>query len=72
MEKLEKVSSNDKYRQPPLKKRYVIMFLIAFIVLVCGFLVLSIMSFIPRSSYGDPGYDDYLNLMLLKVLFPNI
>ena len=58
-----KISSNDQYRQPLLKKGYVKISLIAFIVLICGFIVISVMSFISRPSYSDPGYEDYLNLV---------
>ncbi|MHA2289116.1 MAG: hypothetical protein ACXABG_10050 [Promethearchaeota archaeon] len=57
------VTSSDQARQPLLKKRYLKIFLTAFIVLVCGFAVISIASFIPRPSLYDPAYEIYQYLM---------
>ena len=54
---------NDQDRQTVLKRGYVKIFLTAFIVLFCGFVVISIVSFIPRPSYSDPDYGDYQNLI---------
>lgn len=56
-------TSNDQDRQAVLKRGYIKIFLTAFIVLFCGFVVISIASFIPRPSYSDPDYGDYQNLM---------
>jgi len=58
-----KSNLNDQDRQTVLKRGYVKIFLTAFIVLFCGFVVISIVSFIPRPSYSDPDYEDYQNLM---------
>lgn len=66
MNQIEEVTSGDRYHQPLLKKWYVIMFLFAFAVLIFGFIVISLMSFIPRPSYSDPGYEDYQNLVRMS------
>ena len=58
-----KSSLNNQDRQTVLKRGYVKIFLTAFIVLFCGFVVISIVSFIPRPSYSDPDYGDYQNLI---------
>ena len=58
-----KSSLNDQDRQTVLKRGYVKIFITAFIILFCGFVVISIASFIPRPSYSDPDYGDYQNLI---------
>lgn len=54
---------NDQSRHPLLKKVYMKIFLTAFIILGCGFVVISITSFIPRPSLYDPEYEIYQYLM---------
>ena len=58
-----KSSLNNQDRQTVLKRGYVKIFITAFIILFCGFVVISIASFIPRPSYSDPDYGDYQNLI---------
>ena len=58
-----KSNLNDQDRETVLKRGYVKIFLTAFIVLFCGFVVISVVSFIPRPSYSDPDYGDYQNLI---------
>jgi uncharacterized membrane protein (DUF485 family) len=60
---MEKTSNNERHRRLLLKRGYIIIFLIAFIVLICGFVVISIALFAPRPSYGDPNYAGYQTLM---------
>jgi len=52
-----------------LKKGYVKIFTFSIILLIAGNVLLAILDFIPEVEGGDPGYEDYLLLMLrLNVL----
>lgn len=57
-------TTDEQYREPLLKKAYIKIFISAFCILICGFVIISIVSLIPRPSFGDPNYSDYQNLML--------
>ena len=54
---------DEQHREPFLKKTYIKIFICAFCVLGCGLVLISIVSLIPRPSYGDPGYSNYLKVM---------
>lgn len=58
------------------KKVYVIVFLLGTISLVTGLVLTSLDGFIPNVNFGDPGYEEYLNLIsnlgTLSTLFMNL
>lgn len=59
-----------------LKKGYVIIFILGIISLLTGFVSTSVVGFIPRVNHGDPGYEEYINLInnlgTLSTLFLNL
>jgi len=59
-----------------LKKGYVIFFILGIISLLTGFVLTSVVGFIPSVSWGDSGYDEYIdlitNLGTLSTLFQNL
>lgn len=59
-----------------LKKGYVIIFILGIISLLTGFVLVSIVGFIPSVSWGDPGYEEYIDLIMnlgtLSTLFQNL
>lgn len=58
------------------KKGYVIIFILGIISLLTGFVLTSLVGFIPHVSGGDPGYKEYIdlitNLGTLSTLFLNL
>ncbi|MFW9970932.1 MAG: hypothetical protein ACFFDF_12110 [Candidatus Odinarchaeota archaeon] len=58
------------------KKKYAIIFILGIILLLTGFVLASVGSFIPPVNYGDPGYEDYIelisNLQTFTTLFLNL
>ena len=58
------------------KKGYVIIFILGIISLLTGFVLASVVGFIPSVSWGDPGYEEYIdlitNLGTLSTLFLNL
>ena len=58
------------------KKGYVITFFLGIIFLLTGFVFTSIVGFTPRLNYGDPGYEEYIDLIVnlgtLSTLFINL
>ena len=58
------------------KNRYVIIFLLGVASLLTGFVLASTNGFIPRVDYGDPGYEEYIdliaNLGTFSTLFLNL
>ena len=59
-----------------LKKGYVIIFILGIASLLTGFVLASVVGFIPSVKFGDPGYEEYIdlitNLGTLSTLFQNI
>ncbi len=59
-----------------LKKGYVIIFILGVISLLTGFVLTSVVGFIPKINHGDPGYEEYIdlitNLGTLSTLFLNL
>ena len=59
-----------------LKKGYVIIFILGIISLLTGFVLTSVVGFIPSVSWGDPGFYEYIdlitNLGTLSTLFLNL
>jgi hypothetical protein len=59
-----------------LKKVYVLIFILGTISLVTGFILTSLVGFIPSVDFGDPGREEYLvliaNLGTLSTLFMNL
>ena len=60
---IAKTTIDEQDRESLLKKHYVKIFISAFCILFSGFVVITVVSLIPRPSYGDPGYSDYPTLM---------
>ncbi len=58
------------------KKGYVLIFILGIISLLTGFVLASVVDFIPSVNYGDPGYEEYVNLIMnlgtLSTLFLNL
>ena len=58
------------------KKGYVIIFILGIISLLTGFVFASVVGFIPSVNYGDPGYEEYIDLIMnlgtLSTLFLNL
>ena len=58
------------------KKGYVIIFILGIISLLTGFVLTSLVGFIPKINHGDPGYEEYIdlitNLGTLSTLFLNL
>ena len=58
------------------KNGYVIIFILGVASLLTGFVLASTNGFIPRVDYGDPGYEEYMdlitNLGTLSTLFLNL
>ena len=50
-------------RRAVLKRGYVIIFIIGIISLMTGFVLESVVWFIPRVNWGDPGYEEYRDLI---------
>jgi hypothetical protein len=46
-----------------LKKSYVKIFFICIIIIIVGFIIRSVIGYIPDVDFGDPGYEEYVNLM---------
>ena len=63
MKSISNSNSNESFREPILKKGYVKIFTAGIILIIAGFITSSLFNFIPRLSYSDPGYDDYINLL---------
>jgi len=59
-----------------IKKGYVIIFILGTISLVTGFVLTSLVGFIPSVDYGDPGREEYIELIMnlgaLSTLFLNL
>jgi len=59
-----------------LKKGYVIIFILGIISLIIGLVLTSLIGFIPSVNYGDPGYEEYhdliLNMNSLSILCLNL
>ncbi len=59
-----------------LKKGYVIIFILGVISLLTGFVLTSVVGFIPKINHGDPGYEEYIdlitNLGTLSTFFLNL
>ncbi len=59
-----------------LKKVYVLIFILGTISLVTGLILTSLVGFIPSVDFGDPGREEYLdliaNLGTLSTLFMNL
>jgi hypothetical protein len=59
-----------------LKKGYVIIFILGVISLLTGFVLTSVVGFIPKINHGDPGYEEYIDLITnlgnLSTLFLNL
>ena len=59
-----------------LKKVYVIIFILGTISLVTGFILTSLVGFIPSVDFGDPGREEYITLIMnletLSTLFMNL
>ena len=57
-------------------KGYVKIFILSILFFLAGFVVITVANIIPRISYGDPGYDEYIYLMTVlstaSVLVQNI
>jgi hypothetical protein len=68
------ITNSDK--RANYKKLYVIIFLLGAISLVTGIILTSLIGFIPSVDFGDPGREEYLNLIanleILSTLFMNI
>ena len=58
------------------KKGYVRIFILGTISLLTGFFLASVVGFIPRVNFGDPGYEGYIDLIMnlgtLSTLFLNL
>ncbi len=58
------------------KNGYVTIFILGIISLLTGFVLASVVGFIPRVNYGDPGYEEYIDLIMnlgtLSRLFLNL
>ena len=58
------------------KKGYVIIFILGIISLLTGFVLTSVVGFIPHVSWGDPGYEEYIDLIMnlgtISTLFLNL
>lgn len=50
-------------RRAVFKRGYVIIFILGIISLLTGFLLESVIGFIPSLSWGDPGYEEYNDLI---------
>jgi hypothetical protein len=48
------------------KKGYIKLFLIALSILMCGLVIMTIISIIPQPSYLDPGYENYQNIVKIN------
>ena len=46
------------------KKGYVIIFILGIISLIIGFILTSLIGFIPSIDFGDPGYEEYYDLIM--------
>jgi hypothetical protein len=57
------VNSIKPDREPITKKGYVKIFILGINLLIFGFVISTLLSIIPRVSYGDPGYNEYIYLM---------
>ena len=59
-----------------LKKGYAIIFILGIISLLTEFVLTSVVGFIPSVSWGDPGYEEYIDLIMnlgtLSTLFLNL
>jgi len=59
-----------------LKKGYVIIFILGVISLLTGFVLSSVVGFIPKINHNDPGYEEYIDLIMnlgtLSTLFLNL
>ena len=68
------ISNSEK--RAVFKKGYVIIFILGIISLLTGFVLASVIGFIPRVSWGDPGFMEYYKLTLdletLSTLFMNL
>ncbi|NHJ20487.1 MAG: hypothetical protein EAX91_06075 [Candidatus Lokiarchaeota archaeon] len=68
------ITNSDK--RANFKKFYVIIFLLGAISLLTGFVLTSLIDFIPSVDIGDPGREEYLeliaNLGTMSTLFMNI
>lgn len=68
------ISNSEK--RAVFKKGYVIIFILGIISLLTGFVLASVVGFIPRVSWEDPGYMEYINLTwnlgALSTLFLNL
>ena len=68
------ITNSDK--RANFKKVYVIVFLLGAISLITGFILTSLIGFIPSVDFGDPGREEYLeliaNLGTLSTLFMNL
>ncbi len=56
-------NSIEAYRENLLKKNYIKIFIVGIVLIIAGFITSSLFGIIPRPSYSDPGYDDYINLL---------
>lgn len=45
------------------KKGYVVIFILGIISLLTGFALASVVGFIPSVDFGDPGYEEYFDLI---------
>ena len=53
------------------KRRYALLFTSSIILLILGYLLPSLVPFMPEVEYGDPGYNDYqLLISTLTLLSP--
>ena len=54
------------------KKGYVIIFILGIISLLTGFVLESVVGFIPRVDYGDPGYEEFMDLLMNLLNFSTL
>ena len=68
------ISNSEK--RAVFKKGYVIIFILGIISLLTGFVLTSLVGFIPKINHGDPGYEEYIDLITdlgtLSTLFLNL
>ncbi|MFW9874633.1 MAG: hypothetical protein ACFFG0_16120 [Candidatus Thorarchaeota archaeon] len=58
-----RIKFNRTFRESIIKKGFVKIFILSISLLIFGFVIGSLLTIIPKVSYTEPGYDEYLYLM---------
>ncbi|MHA2392625.1 MAG: hypothetical protein ACXAEX_11835 [Promethearchaeota archaeon] len=76
MRSISEIESRESSPKSNLKKGYVKVFLVFLILIIIGFIIRSVATYIPEVDFGDPGFEAYQYLMTIlgtsAVLLQNI